>query len=330
MVSPDDDRQHRRPQVAGAGREPIMHDPYSVLGVSRTASADDIRKAYRRLAKKHHPDLNPGNKAAEAKFKEIAAAHDLLSDADKRRRFDAGEIDSAGQEVPPRGYWHEHATGPGAERYYRSGTSEDFADLGGIFADMFGHRGGFAGGGFAGGGGALSFTLAVPFLIAARGGRQRVGLPDGRSLEIDIPEGATDRQTLRLKGQGLPDPGGGAPGDAYVELHIEPHAFFERRDSNIHMDLPVTLTEAVLGGKVRVPTVTGPVVLTVPPGSNNGTTLRLKGRGVLDRKSGVRGDQYVKLRIVLPDAPDEQLKAFLAGWTAGKAHDPRAGLERFA
>ncbi|HEX2884907.1 J domain-containing protein [Vineibacter terrae] len=304
-----------------------MQDPYELLGVSKTASADDIRKAYRRLAKKHHPDLNPGDKAAEAKFKEISAAHDLLSDADKRRRFDAGEIDATGQEVPPRGYWREHATGPGAERYYRTGTSEDFADLGGVFSEMFGARGGF-GRGFAGGG-SLSFTLAVPFLIAARGGRQRVGLPDGRSLEIDIPEGATDRQTLRLKGQGLPDPNGGPAGDAFVELHIEPHAFFERRDSNIHMELPVTLNEAVLGGKVRVPTIGGAVMLTVPPGSNTGSTLRLKGRGVLDRKSGVRGDQYVKLRVVLPDQPDEALKAFLEGWQAGKAYDPRHDMERF-
>lgn len=312
-------------------REPSMQDPYETLGVSKSASADEIRKAYRRLAKKHHPDLNPGNKAAETKFKDISAAYELLSDAEKRRRFDAGEIDASGQEMPPRGFWREHAAGPGAERYYRAGTAEDFADLGGIFSDMFGAQGGFgrAGRGFGTGGGSLSFTLAVPFLVAARGGRQRVGLPDGRSLEIDIPEGATDRQTLRLKGQGLPDPDGGPPGDAYVELHIEPHAFFERRDCDIHMELPVSLAEAVLGGKVRVPTIGGPVMLTVPPGSNTGTTLRLKGRGVLDRKSGIRGDQYVKLRIELPRTPDEKLQEFLRTWEAGKAHDPRRDMERF-
>lgn len=309
-------------------REPIMQDPYAALGVAKTASADDIRKAYRRLAKKHHPDLNPGDKAAEAKFKEISAANELLSDPEKRRRFDAGEIDAAGQEAPPRGYWREHAASPGSERYYRGGTTEDFADLGGVFSEMFGQKGGFSRG-FGGGGGSLSFTLAVPFLIAARGGRQRVSLPDGRSLEIEIPEGATDRQTIRLKGQGLPDPNGGPAGDAYVELHLEPHAFFERRDSNVHMELPVSLTEAVLGGKVRVPTVSGPVMLAVPPGSNTGKTLRLKGRGILDRKSGVRGDQYVKLRVVLPDPPDDKLKAFLEEWEAGKKHDPRQEMERF-
>jgi DnaJ-class molecular chaperone len=305
-----------------------MQDPYETLGVAKTAPTEEIRKAYRRLAKKHHPDLNPGNKAAEAKFKDISAAHDLLSDPEKRRRFDAGEIDAAGQEKRPRGFWREHAAGPGGERYYRAGTSEDFADLGGFFTDMFGARGGF-GRGAGPGGGSLSFTLAVPFLVAARGGRQRVGLPDGRSLDIDIPEGASDRQTLRLKGQGLPDPDGGPPGDAYVELHVQPHAFFERRDSNIHMELPVTVTEAVLGGKVRVPTIGGPVMLTVPPGSNTGTTLRLKGRGMLDRKSGIRGDQYVKLRVVLPDKPDEKLKEFLEEWNAGKSYDPRRDMEHF-
>lgn len=306
----------------------MMQDPYSVLGVAKTASAEDIRKAYRRLAKKHHPDLNPGDKAAEAKFKEISSAHDLLSDTEKRRRFDAGEIDATGQETPQRHYWREHAASPGSERYYRTGTSEDFADLGGVFSDMFGGGGGFARG-FSGGGGSLSFTMAVPFLIAARGGRQRVSLPDRRSLEIEIPEGATDRQTIRLKGQGLPDANGGPPGDAYVELHIEPHAFFERRDSNIHMELPVTLSEAVLGGKVRVPTIGGAVMLSVPAGSNTGSTLRLKGRGVLDARSGVRGDQYVKLRVVLPDKPDEKLKEFLEGWEAGKGYDPRREMERF-
>jgi DnaJ-class molecular chaperone len=305
-----------------------MQDPYSLLGVAKTASADDIRKAYRGLAKKHHPDLNPGDKAAEAKFKEISSAYELLSDAEKRRRFDAGEIDAAGQEMPQRSYWREHATGPGSERYYRAGTSEDFADLGGVFSDMFGGGGGFARG--PGGGGSLSFTMAVPFLVAARGGRQRVSLPDRRSLEIEIPEGAMDRQTIRLKGQGLPGVNGGPPGDAYVELHVEPHAFFERRDSNIHMELPVTVSEAVLGGKVRVPTISGAVMLSVPAGSNTGTTLRLKGRGVLDAKSGVRGDQYVKLRVVLPDKPDDKLKEFLEGWEAGKAYDPRSEMERFA
>jgi DnaJ-class molecular chaperone len=307
-----------------------MTDPYSVLGVPKTASADDIRKAFRRLAKKHHPDLNPGDKAAEAKFKEITLANDLLSDPEKRKRFDAGEIDASGQEMPPRGFYREQAEQPGGRKYDRGGGHESFVDMGGIFSEMFGERRGFGGGGrFDMGGMPLSFTLTVPFLVAARGGKQRVTLPDGRTLDIDIPEGATDKQTLRLKGQGMPGREGAPAGDAFIELHVEPHAFFEPRDSNIHIELPVTLTEAVLGGKVKVPTVGGPVMLNVPANSNTGTSLRLKGRGLLDRKSGTRGDQYVKLRIVLPEKSDEKLKAFAENWEEGRSYDPRREMEAF-
>ncbi len=307
-----------------------MTDPYSVLGVPKTASADDIRKAFRRLAKKHHPDLNPGNKAAEAKFKEITLANDLLSDPAKRKRFDAGEIDASGQERPPRGFYRDQAEQPGGRKYDRGGGYESFVDMGGIFSEMFGERRGFGGRGARDMGGMpLSFTLTVPFLVAARGGKQRVTLPDGRTLDIDIPEGATDKQTLRLKGQGMPGQDGGPAGDAFIELHVEPHAFFEPRDSNIHIELPVTLAEAVLGGKVKVPTVGGSVMLNVPPNSNTGTSLRLKGRGLLDRKSGTRGDQYVKLRIVLPEKPDEKLKAFAEKWEEGRSYNPRREMEAF-
>jgi DnaJ-class molecular chaperone len=324
-----------------------MPDPYATLGVSKTASADDIRKAFRKLAKKHHPDLNPGDKAAEAKFKEITLAHDLLSDAEKRRRFDAGEIDASGQEQAPRGFYRDHAGGPGGFKYERGGGHESFADMGGVFSEMFGQGGGRArgfsfedlagamGGGPGGARGGprdgmpMSFTMSVPFLIAARGGKQRVTMPDGRTLDIDIPEGSADRTTIRLKGQGTPGREGGKPGDAYVELHVEPHAFFEARDNDVHVELPVTVTEAALGGKVKVPTVGGSVMLNVPAGSNTGTSLRLKGRGLLDRKSKQRGDQYVKLKVVLPDAVDDKLKEFLESWEAGKTHDPRKAMEQF-
>ena len=169
----------------------------------------------------------------------------------------------------------------------------------------------------------------MPFLVAARGGKQRVNLPDGKTLDIDVPEGTTDGQTLRLKGQGMPGAKGRPPGDAYVEIHVEPHAFFEPRDNDIHVELPVTLTEAVLGGRIRVPTVGGPVMLNVPAGSNTGTSLRLKGRGLLDRKSKQRGDQYVKLKVVLPEQPDAALKEFLEKWEAGRAYDPRKAMEQF-
>jgi DnaJ-class molecular chaperone len=317
-----------------------MADPYSVLGVPRTASDEDIRKAFRKLAKKHHPDLNPGDKAAEAKFKEISLANDILSDPEKRRRFDAGEIDATGQEMPPRGFYRDHAGGFGGAKYERSGGEEAFVDMGDIFSEMFGRaRGGRTGaGGFsfrAGGdefdmsGMPVTYSLRVPFLVGARGGKQRVTLPDGKTLDIDIPEGTADGTTLRLKGQGLPGTKGRPPGDAYVEIHVEPHAFFEPRDNDIHVELPVTPTEAVLGGRVRVPTVGGPVMLNVPAGSNTGTSLRLKGRGLLDRKSGQRGDQYVKLKVVMPDKPDAALKEFLEKWEAGRAYDPRQSMEQF-
>ena len=310
-----------------------MTDPYSVLGVPRTASEDDIRKAFRQLAKKHHPDLNPGDKAAEAKFKEISQANDLLSDPEKRRRFDAGEIDATGQEVPPRGFYRDQAGGFGG-KYERAGAHDSFVDMGGIFSEMFGERRGFGAGGHGAGGFDMSgmpvtYSLRVPFLVAARGGKQRVDLPDGKTLDIDIPEGMTDGQTLRLKGQGMPGSQGRPAGDAYVEIRVEPHAFFQTRDNDIHVDLPVTLTEATLGGNVKVPTVGGPVMLNVPAGSNTGTSLRLKGRGLLDRRSGQRGDQYVKLKVVLPEQPDEKLKEFLGGWEAGRSYDPRKEMEQF-
>src|SRR5262245_48528225 len=309
-----------------------MTDPYNVLGVPRTATEDDVRKAFRKLAKKHHPDLNPGDKAAEAKFKEITQANDLLSDPEKRRRFDAGEIDATGQEMPPRGFYRDQAGGFGG-KYERAGAHESFVDMGGIFSEMFGERRGFGGaaggGGFDMGGMPVTDSLRVPFLAAARGGKQRVTLPDGKTLDIDIPEGTGDGQTLRLKGQGMPGSNGRPAGDAYVEIRVEPHAFFEARDNDIHIELPVTLQEAALGGKIRVPTVGGPVMLNVPAGSNTGTSLRLRGRGLFDRRSKARGDQYVKLKVVLPDKPDPALKEFLEKWEAGRAQDPRKAMEQF-
>lgn len=320
-------------------------DPYSVLGVAKTATDDEIRKAFRKLAKKHHPDLNPGDKAAEAKFKEIAQANDLLSDPEKRRRFDAGEIDATGQEMPPRGFYRDHAAGgagggPGAGgfKYSRGGGHEEFVDMGGIFSEMFGQRRGFGGGGFEAdegfggfdtGGMPVTYSLEVPFLVAARGGKQRVNLPDGKTLDIDVPEGTSDGTTLRLKGQGMPGRNGKPAGDAYVEIRVQPHAFFQPKDNDIHIELPVTVTEAVLGGKVKVPTIGGAVMLNVPAGSNTGSSLRLKGRGLLDRRTKQRGDQYVKLKVVLPEQPDDKLKSFLESWEAGKAQDPRKSMEQF-
>jgi DnaJ-class molecular chaperone len=172
----------------------------------------------------------------------------------------------------------------------------------------------------------VNYSLTVSFLEAANGAKKRVTLADGKTLDVTIPPGTEDGQTLRLKAQGLPGVGGGPAGDAYVEIHVEPHPFFNRKDSNIHLDLPVTLPEAVLGASVTVPTIDGNVSIKVPPGSNTGTTLRLKGRGLVDRKTRERGDQYVTLKVVLPDKPDAELKQFLERWSAGQGYDPRAKL----
>ncbi|MBI3452995.1 MAG: J domain-containing protein [Rhodospirillales bacterium] len=300
-----------------------MRDPYEILGVGRTASAEEIKKAYRRLAKKLHPDLNPGDDKAASQFKDISAAYDLLSDAQKRARFDRGEIDASGAEQPQRQYYRAYAEGPEGAKYGPEGA----AGTENLFSELFG-RGRRAG--FKARGSNMSYSLRVEFLEAAAGTKKRIHLPDGRDLDVAIPPGTADRQTLRLKGQGGPGLGGGPPGDAYIEIHVQPHAFFTRKDPDIHAEVPVSLAEAVAGGRITVPTVDGDVAMTVPPGSNTGTVLRLKGRGLPDRAGGRRGDQYVELRVVLPDPPDAELRRFVERWEAGKKDAPRrrAGIKK--
>lgn len=305
-----------------------MADLYEVLGVKRDASEEEIRKAYRRLAKKHHPDLNAGSPEAEDRFKQVTAAYDILGDTEKRARYDRGEIDETGAERPQREFYREYAeAGPGF-KYHSSAGFEDFSDL---FADLFrrgaGARPGFsAGAGFAMAGGDLNYRMEVDFLEAARGGTRRVTMPDGKTLDIAIPAGVQDGQVLRLRGKGMPGAEGAPPGDAYVEIDVRPHPVFERRGDDIHMELPVTLAEAVLGGRVEVPTISGRVALTVPKGSNTGQVLRLRGRGIA-RPGGGHGDQYVRLKVVLPDRPDPELESLVRDWAARHPYDPRRGME---
>ncbi|HEX7008087.1 MAG TPA: J domain-containing protein [Alphaproteobacteria bacterium] len=305
----------------------MSEDPYAVLGVAKTASADEIRKAYRKLAKKLHPDLNPGDRQAEERFKKVTAAYELLSDPEKRRRFDRGEIDASGAERPPESFYRHYAESGSGHRYDSRAGFADFGDLGDIFADLFGRTGMRGGTRVRMQGADVRYQLTVDFLDAVNGAKRRLTMPDGKILDVTIPAGLQDGQTLRLKGQGQPGLGGGPPGDAYVEIRVRPHKLFERKDADIHVELPVTLAEAVLGGKVTVPTVTGPVTMTVPKGSNTGTVLRLREKGVPIGKTGKRGDQYVRLKVVLPDRPDAELEAFVREWSAKHPYDARAKLE---
>ena len=300
-----------------------MKDPYQLLGVARDADQDTIKKAFRKLAKKLHPDLNPGNKKVEQEFKEVNAAYELLSDPEKRARFDRGEIDASGAERPERSFYRAYAEGGGNAKYREAEFGEFSAED--ILSELFG-RGRRSRQPPRTRGEDVSYTLPVSFVDAANGAKKRVTLADGKTLDVTIPPGTEHGQTLRLKGQGMPGVGGGSAGDAYVEIQVEPHAFFTRKDSNVHLEVPVTLPEAVLGATLTVPTVDGKVSIKVPPGSNTGSTLRLKGRGILDRKSGQRGDQYVTLKVVLPERPDPELQQFLERWSATHGYDPRAKL----
>ncbi len=310
----------------------MARNPYIVLGLSPTAKDSEIRSAFRKLAKKHHPDRNPGDKKAEEKFKEISAAFDIIGDSERRKKFDRGEIDEEGKEKGhPYGQWSGRPGGGYAGGAYRGGfepggpgAGASFEDLSDIFSDLFGARSGRAAGGRAGGSGRaqsrgrdLRYRLEVDFLDAALGAKKRVTMPDGRTLDLTIPAGLEDGQTLRLKGQG--ESSGGGAGDVYVDVKVRPHKRFERRGDDIHVELPISLKEAVLGGKVTAPTIAGEVSLTVPKNTSSGAVLRLRGRGVAKGKGAPAGDQYVRLKIVLPEGGDKELEEFVKSWKGADA-----------
>ncbi|CAO3419249.1 DnaJ C-terminal domain-containing protein [Azospirillum doebereinerae] len=314
-------------------------DPYSVLGVSRSASAEDIKKAYRKLAKQHHPDLKPGDAANEERFKEISAAYTLLSDTEKRAKFDRGEIDSSGQDRHAGFGSRSHA---GRGRAY-SGSADDsfFSSTGGAgddwFSDLFGggRRRSATGPGAGSSSGPkvrgsdIAYSVTVPFLEAAQGTKRRINLSNGKSIDVAVPPGTENEQKLRLKGQGLPGMGGMPNGDAIIEVHVEPHPHFTRQDGDIHVEVPITLNEAVLGATIHVPTISGKVALKIPPGTNTGAMLRLRGKGVVSQATKQPGDQIVKLKVVLPDPPDAELVKFMEQWAKTRSYDVRkkAGLE---
>jgi DnaJ-class molecular chaperone len=315
----------------------LAQDPYQELGVARTASADEIRKSFRKLAKQLHPDKNPDDKAAEERFKRISAAFDILGDEEKRKKFDRGQIDADGRETMGAGF-DPFSRGGGGFRSQggadmgggMGGAQFEGVDLNDILGEMFGGRmGGQAGGARARGfgnqkGQDVRARLEIDLEDAIAGARKRISFSDGRVIDVTIPAGAIDGQALRLKGQGAP--GRGGPGDALIELIIKPHRLYRREGDNLVMDLPVTVPDAVLGAKVEAPTPEGPVTLTVPKGSNTGSTLRLKGRGMTNARTGKRGDLLARLAVVLPESADKTLESFAETWRRERPYKPkRAG-----
>ena len=299
----------------------MADDPYALLGLKRDASADAIKAAYRKLARKHHPDLNPGKPEAEARFKSISAAHDLLSDPDKRARFDRGEIDGEGQEQRPTGNYRRHAEAAQGARYNPRGGDDAFDDL---FADMFEARRRAESAPRPGRD--EPYRLDVSLLDAIGGATQPMMLPDGRQLSVKIPPGITSGQVLRLRGQGAPGRNGGPAGDALIAIEVRDHPLLRREGRHIHMDLPVSLREAVLGLAVEVPTPGGRLRVTLPAHSDTGRQIRLRGKGVAAHGGEPAGDMLLTLKVML-GKPDAALDEFLAGWTPEAPEDPRAGLE---
>jgi len=303
----------------------MAEDPYKILGVAKDASAEDIRKAYRKLAKQHHPDLNPGNKAAEEKFKAVSAANELLTDPEKRARYDRGEIDESGAEKPPPRSYRHYADAGAGERYgYSSGQGFEGENFEDIFSTIFQNRGAAGGGGGAqpSRGRDAQYTLTAEFLDAVNGAQKRLTLPDGQVLDVKIPPGTQDGHILRLRGKGAPGRNNGPAGDALIEISVAPHKFFRREGQDIRFDLPVTAQEAVTGAKVNVPTPGGTVAMTLKPHSDTGTELRLRGRGVPAQGQTAAGDLYVKLQIVIGPV-DDKLEEFFRGWKPEQPFDPR-------
>ena len=299
-----------------------MKNPYEILGVPPGASVEVLKKAYRRLARECHPDSDPGNPWAENEFKELSAAYDLLSDPGRRRRYDRGEISGDGtrrtpspskskpKPAHPRGTTGATSRKAKAKKPSGSGPAgkkpSKSADLKIKGPDV-------------------DYDLRVDFMEAAKGAVRHIGMTNGKRLKVTIPPGTEDGRILRLKGQGMAGFGGGADGNAYVEVLVDPDPVFRRQKNDIHIDVPVTLSEAVLGGRIEAPTIDGMVNVTVPKGSNTGTQLRLKGKGLKsgDKGTGPRGDQFVHLLVVLPNKPDKDLIRFLEEWSPDRGYKAR-------
>ena len=300
----------------------MNQDLYAILGVKRTATNDEIRRAYRKLAKDLHPDQNKGDPGAEEQFKRVSAAFAVLGNPEKRKRYDLGEIDGMGNErANP--FYRDHGD---------AGMRGDFGEFGagefsGLFGDLFGKRG--PSGAFTMRGMDYRYNLEISFLEAVNGAKKRVQFPDNETLDITVPAGVESGKTLRLKHKGGPGAGRGEPGDALIELRVQPHPLFGRDGDNITLDVPVTLGEAVLGARVEVPTIDGRVTVTVPKGASTGQVMRLRGKGVKNR-SGAHGDQLITLKVVLPGNIDPELERFMQDWMQKHPYDPRSRFQELA
>jgi DnaJ-class molecular chaperone len=299
----------------------LSGDPYQILGIAKNGSAAEITKAYRGLAKKLHPDLNPGNKGAEERFKEVSSAYDLLKDPEKRACFDRGEIDSSGAARPQHHFYRDFAGAEAGSAYSSDTGYADFGNIDEILSGMFERDGKSTPRGQD-----VSYHLDLDFLDAVNGAKRQITLPDGSGLEVSIPPGMRDGQVLRLRGKGRPGVSGAAAGDALIEVSVRPHGVFSRKGDDIHIEVPVSLKEAVLGGRIEVPTPSGSVAMRVPKWANTGTVLRLKGKGVA-RPGGSRGDEYVALKVMLPERPDLVLEQFVAQWDPADAERSRQTTE---
>ncbi len=309
----------------------MAEDPYKVLGVPRDATPEAIKAAYRKLARKHHPDLNPGKPEAEVKFKAASAANDLLSDPERRARFDRGEIDAEGQEKAPPGFhpgagggYRRYAEEPFGARYGAASEGMDAGAFEDIFADIFearrraetGPRRGMD----------QSYRLNVAFLDAVRGATRQLTLPDGKALSVKIPPGVISGQVLRLRGQGEPGRNGGPAGDALIELEVTGHDLLVRDGHDLRMDLPVTQKVAVLCGPIVVPTPFGALRVNLPAGSDSGRVIRLRGKGIAEHGKRPAGDLFLTLRVTI-GKPDAALTEFLRTWSPEEPEEPRADLE---
>lgn len=315
----------------------MAKDYYDILGVSRGASGEEISKAFKKLAKKYHPDLNPGDKKSEDQFKEISQAYDVLSDPKKKRQYDAvgsmgfGDFPGGGG-----GFNRTYTYNPFEEGGGKWQGSADMGDLGDIFSELFTHAGVKRGGtrrrspvdfdfGQTGAqrGRDLHFSIDLDFLESVTGAEKAVRLPNGVSFKFKVPVGVAHGAKIRLAGKGEPGLHGGDPGDLYIEAHVKPHPFFRREGDHIFVDLPINFSEAIEGAKIEVPTIDGPVTVKIPAGSQSGNKLRLKGKGVLSPKAKTRGDQYIVLQVVIPENLDSKTKEELLSLVRKKEGDPR-------